>query len=387
MKAVVLAAGEGKRFRPLTETRPKSMLPVAEKPLLAHVVDTLAKSGIDEVVLVVGHRRERIQSHFGEGAAWGVDISYVVQDPPLGTGDALLRAEAHVGEDFLVVNGDRIVERELIDELVRVRRESGEQCMAITTVDDPTQYGMVTVEGPYVSDIVEKPPRHAVTSNLVNAGVYAFGPEIFAAVRRTESRGELDLTKTIADHLDSHPVRAVRYDGLWLELKYPWDLLDANDGVLSHSGTHVARTAEVHDHATVGDPVSVGSDTRLAPGARVLRGSTLGDNVRVGANAVVVNSVVLSDATIGPGTVLEDCIVGESTSVGPNTTVQGGVADVVVDATLHTDVDFGGLLGDHVAIGGSVSVEPGTILGNRVSVEGGCLLSGVVDSDSDVRRG
>lgn len=363
------------------------MLPVADKPLLEHVVDCLADAGIEEIILVVGYQRERIQRHFNERDRWDVDITYAVQESPLGTGDALLTAEPYLGSDFLVVNGDRIVEQELVEQLIEQREETDEQCMAITAVDDPTQYGMVELDGEHVSRLVEKPAEHEVTSNLVNAGLYAFGPEIFAAIRQTEHRGELELTRTLADHLTQVPVRALRYDGLWLELEYPWDLLDANDGVLSYTGSRIDPAAQIHDDATVGDPVVVGADTRVAPGGRVLRGTVLGENVRVGANAVITNSVVFPDATVEPGCVLTDCIVGEGATIGTNTTISGGSTDIVVNESLYQDVEFGGLIGDNADVGADVTVEPGTFVGNHVSIDRGCTISNIIENETHVRQG
>jgi glucose-1-phosphate thymidylyltransferase len=387
VKAVVLTAGPGRRFRPLTDRRPKCMLPVANDPLLEHVLEALVGVGVDEVVFVVGHRRERIQNYFQNGREWGVDVRYATQEKPRGTADALLRAESYVDDDFLVLNGDRFVEPPLLERLWETRTETGNACMAVTRVDDPTRYGMVETAGGRVARVVEKPPAHAVTSQLVNAGVYAFGPEAFAAIRRTDFRGEQHVTKALDDHLDDEPVQVVRYEGLWLELTQPWDLVGVNDRALAHLGGAVSAAADVHDDASVVGPVSVADGAHVRPGARVQRGATLGENVRVGANAVVTNSVVMADATVGPGTVLRDCIVGANAHIGPNVTVEGGRADVVVGDTLHTGVKFGGLFGDGATVGGAVSVDPGTVVGTDATAETGIHLSGTVPSGATVTRG
>lgn len=387
MKAVVLAAGTGERFLPLTATRPKSMLPVANKPLLEHVVESVVGAGVDDVVLVVGSERNRIRRYFGDGGDWDVDVQYAVQESPLGTGDALLQAEPFVGDDFLVLNGDRIVDTPLLNQLVDRRAATGDACMAVTRVDDPSLYGVVSLDDGRVSNIVEKPPEHAVTSNRVNAGAYAFGSEIFDVLRDTEYYGELDLTKALRDHLDRHPVRAVQYDGTFFELTRPWDLLTANEAMLDRVGTSVAASADVHPDTSVGDPVALGREVSLEPGARVLRGSVLGENVDVEANAVVTNSVVLEDTTVGAGTVLRDCIVGADVHLGPNVTVAGGTADVQVRETVFSGIQFGGLVGDGATVGGSVVIEPGTIVGNDATVDGGVRLFESVPSGSMVKHG
>ena len=385
--AVVLAAGKGTRLSPLTDNRPKPMLPAANKPLLEHVVESLAEASIDRVVIVVGYKRERIQNYFGNGEEWGLEIEYAFQERPRGTGDALLQAESHIGEDFVAMNGDRIVDPELVERLVDRRSETGDPCLAVTGVEEPSKYGVVELDGDRVIDITEKPTPSEAASKVVNAGVYAFGPEIFSAVRRTDYRGELALTDTLADLLEDHPLRAVRYRGVWLELSEPWDLLSLNDGILGIEGSRVSPTAQIGDDATVTDPVAIGSDAHLQPGARLLRGTAIGDNVWIGANAVITNSVILPDATVHPGTVLADCVVGESAQVGPNVTAEGGVTDVVVDDTLHTDVRFGGLIGDRARVGGNVTIQPGAILGNEVEIGSGAVVADTVPTGTRVRKG
>jgi glucose-1-phosphate thymidylyltransferase len=363
------------------------MLPVANDPLLEHVVEALVDVGVDEIVFVVGHRRKRIQNYFRSGREWDVEVTYVTQETPRGTADALSRAESYVDDDFLVLNGDRFVQPRLLERLWETRVETGHACMAVTRVDDPTLYGVVETAEGRVSRIVEKPPAHAVASEQVNAGAYAFGPETFASIRRTDFRGEQHVTKALDDHLDDVPVEAVRYEGLWLELTRPWDLVAANERALTHLGGAVSASADVHEDASVVGPMAVAEGAHVQPGARIQRGSALGENVRVGANAVVTNSVVMADATVGPGTVLRDCIVGENARIGPNVTVEGGRADVVVGDTLHTGVKFGGLFGDDANVGGSVSVEPGTVVGNGATAETGSHLSGTVPAGATVTRG
>ncbi|QOS12737.1 sugar nucleotidyltransferase [Haloferax gibbonsii] len=387
MKAIILAAGVGTRLHPLTQTRPKSMLPIGDKPLLEHIVDALATAGVDDIVLVVGHRQERIQNYFQNGNDWDVTIEYVTQETPRGTGDALLKAEHTVGDDCVVVNGDRIVEPRLITELLEQHQATDHACIAITEVEDPTKYGTVTLENGQVTSIREKPEAHETISNLVNAGVYVFGPEIFAAIRQTDQYGELKLTDTLRDYIEEHPLDAVSYDGLWLELSRPWDLLTVNSGVLARTDSTISKSADISSDATVGDPVVVGDHSRIQPGARIFRDVVIGDNVTIGSNAVITNAIILEDAVIEPGSVISDCIIGSGSTIGPVNSIEGGQTDVRVDDDLYTDVKFGGLVGDNVETAGNVTIEPGTIIGNNVSVESGSTLTGRIPEDAHVFRG
>ncbi|MGQ4554933.1 sugar phosphate nucleotidyltransferase [Halobellus sp. GM3] len=385
MKAVVLAAGEGMRLRPLTRTRPKPMIPIGNQPLLEHVLEAAKEAGIDEFVFVVGYKRERIQSHFGDGDDWDVDIEYAVQETQLGTGHALLQAESHVDGNFLALNGDRIVEPSAISAVIEERRETGRPAIGVTRHRNPENYGVVELDGRAVRSIEEKPPAHTVKTDYINAGVYGLGESVFDDLREAEREGELEITSVLREYRDA--LRAVRFDGLWLDVSYHWDTLSVNSGMLDRVPAPVAETATIDERATVVDGTAIGSDARVRPGATVLPGTALGDNVEVGSNAVVSNSVVLADATIGDGAVVRDCVVGENASIGPNSTIEGGEADVVVDGRVHGDVRLGGVVGDNATLGGGVTVAPGTVLGNDARVETGAVVDGWIETDAIVRRG
>ena len=387
MKAVILAAGEGTRLSPLTNVRPKPMLPVANRPVLEHVVTAVADAGVEEVVLVVGYKRERIQSHFGDGDAFGVDVTYAVQETQLGTGHALLQAERFVGEDFLVLNGDKVVGPDVVAALVERRDATGDTAMAVADVDEPELYGVVEAADGTVTDLTEKPPAGEAASSIVNAGAYAFGPDVFAAVRRTESRaGELSLVAALQDYMVDHPIQQVRYDGPWMDVTRPWDLVTVNGRLIDADGggagdAAVARTAPVADATAVADSATV------AAGAVVARGTSLGPNAAVGPNAVVENAVVMTDATVEAGTVVRDCVVAENARVGAGTVAAGGTTDIVVGEEVHRGVRFGGIVGDNASLGGNVTLAPGARVGNDATVAGGALVDEDVPSGGDVRRG
>lgn len=386
MKAVILAAGEGTRLKPLTNVRPKPMLPVANRPLLEHVVEAVAAAGIDEIVLVVGYKRERIQNHFGDGDKWDVQITYAVQDKQLGTGDAILTAESYIGGDFVVLNGDQIVDASFVSRVIEERDRTGDVVLGVTRVDEPELYGVVEVEDNQVVDITEKPPEHAIASEFVNAGVYAFGPDVFAAIRRSKPNAELAVTATLETILSEHTIRAVPNYGPWLDVTRPWDMLTVNSIVTDRNGDTRADAARIAETASVADAVILGKGTVIQPGAVVLRGTTLGENVTIGPNTVVENSILLPDAVVGPGAVVRDCIVGANAVVGPNTTIEGGTGDVALGDVIHRDVRLGGVLGDNAELGGAVMVAPGTILGNGTMVERASVLSGWIDPEATVRR-
>jgi glucose-1-phosphate thymidylyltransferase len=385
MKAVVLAAGEGTRLRPLTRTRPKPMLPIGNQPLLEHVLEAARQAGIDEFVFVVGYKRERIQNHFGDGDDWNVDIDYAVQETQLGTGHALLQAEKYIDGEFLALNGDRIVEPSAISAVITEHGDTDRPVMAVTRHHTPENYGVVELDGRTVRSIEEKPPVHTVRTDYINAGVYGLSQAIFDDLRAAEPDGELAITTVLDEHRDA--LRAIPFDGLWLDVSYHWDILSVNSRMLDRVDPERNETAMVHERATAVDGTALGADVRVQPGGTVLPGTALGDNVEVGSNAVVSNAVVLPDATIGDSAVVRDCVVGENATVGPNTTVEGGEADVRIGSIVHDGVRLGAVVGDNAEVGGGVVLSPGTVLGNHTRVEAGSIVGGRIESGAVVRRG
>lgn len=387
MKGVILAAGEGRRLRPLTARRPKPMLPAGNKPILEHVLTALRAAGVHEIVLVVGYRKERIQNYFGDGDRLDVDLTYVMQSPRLGTGHALLQAEPHVGGEFVALNGDRIIEPSVVEQVRDRRRETGDPVMAVTDVETPSDYGVVELDGDRVVDLREQPPEALTTSNLINAGVYGLGPEMFSALRETDVEGELGLTAPLTDGLDQRPVRPVRYRGLWVDVTTPWDLVDVNARIVDHLDPEHADSASIAESAVIAPASVVGENSVVRPNATVMPGTVIGPNVSVGPNVVLENTVVLPDATFEPGVTLADCVVGANAHVGPGTVAEGGRADVTLDDTVHDDVLFGGLVGDNSRLGGNVTIAPGTVLGNDATVGSGARLDGRYESDIHVVHG
>ncbi|MDO9098346.1 MAG: sugar phosphate nucleotidyltransferase, partial [Candidatus Methanoperedens sp.] len=181
MKAVILAAGRGTRMGPLTENRPKVMLPIANMSLLEHIVLTLRASGIREFLIVVGYCKEVITEYFGDGSKLGVDIEYSEQLAQKGTANAIAVARESINERFMVTNGDVLAG---ISDIKKLCNISGDVVLAAKTVAVPQEYGILHVKGDKVEKLVEKPEKS--TSNFANAGIYIFDPVIFDAIDNTK---------------------------------------------------------------------------------------------------------------------------------------------------------------------------------------------------------
>jgi len=236
MKAVVLAAGKGVRLRPLTNNVPKVMVKAKGRPMLEHALSRLAEAGIGGFEIVVGYRSDAIAAHFGNEFA-GVPINYITQDEQLGTAHAVALAEGNVEGDFIVTNGDVIVESALYARMISGKKDAlsddgFDALVAGRRVDDPWRYGVLVHEGAALKDIIEKPAYGKQTGNVINAGIYRFNGKIFPAIRETREseRSEYEIVDSIKIMMQSGGKAGVLiYEGACLDIGDAEDLKRANE--------------------------------------------------------------------------------------------------------------------------------------------------------------
>ncbi len=228
MKAVVLAAGLGKRMKPLIKGRPKALVELGGKPLLQHVLESLQKAGVEEAVIVIGFGGEKIKKRFGKRFG-KLKLFYVVQRIPMGTAHAVLKAKDRVKGRFLVASADVIVLPSLWKRLAA--KKGFDAVIALREERHPERFGVALVSGKKMMQIVEK-PRKKIESSLVNAGAYSFSQRIFPALRKTKvsSRGEFELTDTINALAGKDRVGFVVYNGKCLDIGNLEDLRKAEKG-------------------------------------------------------------------------------------------------------------------------------------------------------------
>lgn len=387
MKAVILAGGAGKRLHPVTRRRPKPMIPIANRPILEYIVESVVEAGIDKIVLVVGYERDRIQTYFGDGDDWGVSIDYVIQEKQLGTAHAVAQAEPHIDSSFLVLNGDCIIDSSVVSS-VQESVTDGEtaHALAVTRVARPELYSGVTTADRQVRTI-ETDTQQDTDTELVNAGIYGFSPGVFDAIRDTDPsrNGEYELPSTVTQLIATDGVQAVPYDGPWHDVTNLWDLLPVTDVVLDRiddpvSGA-VADGAQVDARSVLAPTASVGQSVVIGPN------STVGENAHVEPNATIKNSVVFPDASIEAGAVIKDSIIGAGATVGANTTIRGGTSTITIRGTIHDDVRLGAVVGENTEVGGGVVLSTGTIIGNAATIGDGCTVSSRIGDGETVRRG
>ncbi len=222
-KAVVMAAGKGVRLRPYTDDRPKVMIDVNGKPLIYYLLRNMKAAGIDEANLIVGYMKEVIEDYFGESFQ-GMRLNYFVQEKQLGTAHAISLVQGYVAKNFLVLNGDVVVESSLISGMMKMDEfDPYDGIIVAREVVDPWRYGCLKVENDELKGIVEKPPMGSQPSNLINAGIYRFNQKIFPAILMTDPsvRNEFEIVDSI--------MNMVKYGGRVGVRKYEGSVVDVGN--------------------------------------------------------------------------------------------------------------------------------------------------------------
>ncbi|MFD1571302.1 sugar phosphate nucleotidyltransferase [Halorubrum laminariae] len=393
--AVVLAGGEGQRLRPLTRNRPKPMLPAANRPIIEYVLDAIIEAGVSDIHLVVGYKRQRVQSHLGPTYR-NVKLTYHTQEKQLGSGHALLQARDEIDESFVVVNGDQIADPALITDVLDAH-DSQVAAATLSVVDSEkaVQYGVVTVEGDHVTQLREQ-PRNEPTG-LLNAGIYAFTPSIFEVLDTLpRPSGTLALTAAVSHLIEEteQPVRGVRGDGFWIDATFPWDLLAVAQQVYTMEWIDeptidphvwVAESATVHPSATLEGPVVVGPDAEIGAGAVVGPAATIGGNATVGANAVLTNTLIDDGSRVGANSTVVDAVFGQDVVFGPNSVITGGDHDVTIDTQVYPDRELGAVIADRSRLGGGTTVCGGVLIGSGVRVHDGVRVETNVADEVELR--
>lgn len=312
MQAVVLAAGEGKRMYPLTQTRPKVMVPVANKPLLEHVMLAARDAGISEFVFVVGYKKETVKEHFGNGSRWGVSIKYIEQEEQFGTAHAIGLAKKFVSSRFLVLNGDVFVRAGCLEKAVGTKNGI---LMVLKKVENPSELGVAVTDGGCVRKIIEKPPK--LVSNLASSGIFIFTPEVFDAIERTplSARGEYEITDTLQILIDGGTRVGYVISEEWMDIGRPWDLLEANENILRNLKNKV--DCEVEPNAALHGPVATGNGTIIRSGSYIIGPVVIGDGCDIGPNCFIRPYTAIGNKVrIGNAVEIKNSIIMDGTHVG-----------------------------------------------------------------------
>jgi len=388
-KAAILAAGDSTRMRPLSDNRPKHLLPIAGKPLIFHTLDALRNAGIEEVLIVFGYQGQTMKEAI-DARNWGkMEILYIHQDRRMGTAHAAGYARKFAGkDDILLIYGDVLVGPETFEKLIKQHeKRKASLTLSVFPVKDPSAYGVVSVEGNMVKDLIEKPREDQMVSNLVNAGVYAAGPELWDAIAKTKKsdREEYEITDSIMMLVHMGKVEAFTIENWWIDVGKPWDLLEANelimkgairqiagkveDGATIKGSVVIDPSAHIKSGAYIEGPVYIGPECVVGPNCYIRAHTVLVARVKIGNAVEIKNSIIMEDTNVGHLSYVGDSVIGRYSNFGAGTitanlrhddqSVKVTVKDRRVDSGRRK---LGAIISDNVKTGIGTSIAPGVVI-------------------------
>lgn len=331
MKALILAGGKGTRLRPLTVYTPKPVVPVLNRPFLLYQIEILRKAGITDITLSLSYQPGKIEDILGDGSDFGVDLTYVTEPSPMGTGGAYRFAADDSRETTIVFNGDILTDVD-ISEIVALHRSSkAEATLTLAPVPDPSAFGLVkTGERGEVLEFLEKPTPDQLTEltvNTINAGIYILEPSILDMIPKGENRSfEYNIFPQILE--EKRPFFAYTLsDRYWRDIGTPQNYLAAHldflHGRIDGFELPASDRSETATAAAVDKNSVLGEGCLIKPHARITN-SVLGPGVQVDEKAVIADSVIWAHTRVGMSAEVDGALIGRSCYIGRNSTVRSG---------------------------------------------------------------
>jgi len=399
LKALILAAGEGSRLRPLSVNRPKPMFNICGKPILEHIIDLLKSVGITDLVVVVGYQKESIIDYFGSGFDFEVDIKYIVQENQIGIEDAILKSENELKDEdyFLLAHADFFVDKDMVQRTIDTFNEfNADSTIALTLAPDVSRYGVAeldTSDG-RIEQIIEKPVLGSELSKYAVSSVYMFRPEIFTLLKENQQ-----LDQAINQLCKRGNVYAAIWEGQWIDVEYPWDTLTAAQFVMDRlmkEGSYISKDAEIDGKvegpvwisdgvkirpgAVIKGPVYIGKDTFIGDNSLIRDYTAIESNVVIGFGVEIKNSVILGSSFINRLSFIGDSVIANNVYIGAGTHIINYSAGETIYALVNGDkmdtgrTKLGAIIGDQTTLEVNCSIMPGRKIGNKVWVGPGVVI-------------
>ncbi len=342
MQALILAGGKGTRLRPLTVYTPKPVVPVVNRPFLLYQIEILRNAGITDVTLSLSYQPDKIEHILGGGKEFGVNLRYITEPSPMGTGGAYKFAADALRETTVVFNGDILTNLDISKVIEFHQAKGAAATISLVPVDDPSRYGVVQIDSDRkVLRFIEKPQPDEIARlniNTINAGIYVLEPSILDIIAKDANRSfEYDIFPDILKR--ELPFYGYEMKGeYWLDIGTPASYLKAHHDFLSGaiSGFEVEREAgsDVATRAEIDKTSVIGEGCSIKPGVRIIN-SVIGAGVHIEEKALIENSVVWAHSRISSAAEIRNAIIGRSCHIGRNVTVGDG--SVLGDKTALTD--------------------------------------------------
>ncbi|MEM7140479.1 MAG: sugar phosphate nucleotidyltransferase [Actinomycetota bacterium] len=370
MKAVIMAGGEGTRLRPLTSNVPKPMMPLANRPMMEHILDLLKQHGFDEIVVTVAFMANHIRDWFGDGSEFGVRMVYATEETPLGTAGSVRNAMEELTEPFLVISGDVLTDIDLTKIVEAHREQQAMATIGLIRVENPLEFGIViTKDDGSIERFLEKPGWGQVFSDTVNSGIFVLEPEIFDYI---EADKPVDFSSEVFPALlaDEKPLFGAVAEGYWEDVGNLESYVSAHADILERKvivdiegfeqddQLFIGENVTVHPDAIISGPGVIGDNCRIEAGARIGPYSVLGANVRVRAEADVERSVIADNAYLAEGVNLRGAVVGRA-----------------CDLRAGVKADEGAVIGDECFVGEGATIGAGVKVYPFKTIEAGASVN------------
>ena len=374
MQAVILAAGKGTRCHPLTLTRPKALLKIANRTILEHNLEQL-KGLVDDVIIVVGYLGAMIRTQMGDSFG-GMKIRYVEQKEINGTGGALLLCKNLLKGRFLVLNGDDLYSRKDIERCLK-----HQYSVMAKEVADPEKWGIFDVKSGFVTGLTEKPK--SAKSNLANTGLYVLDTKIFEYKLKKSAREEYEATDLVAALARKEKIHCERVADYWIPIGYPWHILEANEFLLTRMKKSVIKgTIEkgvtvkgqlalgkgslIKSGAYIEGPVVIGENCAIGPNCFIRGATSIGNDCKVGNAVEIKNCVIYDNSSVPHLSYIGDSVIGEHVNLGAGTITANlrfdhkEIKTIINGEKVNTlRKKCGAFVGDHAQTGINVSLMPG----------------------------
>lgn len=392
IQVVIMAAGKSTRTYPVTLTKPKPLLRIANKPILAHQLDQFL--GLtEEALIIVGYKSEMIRTYFGESYQ-GIRLRYVEQTEQLGTGHAIMQVRDHIRDRFLVMNGDDLYARQDIEGCLTYPYS-----LLGMEVADPRQFGVLTVEDGLVKDLIEKPEHPA--SNLTSIGMYVFDRQIFEILDNIprSPRGEYEVTDAVKQFAQQVAVHCHVSTNYWIPVGFPWSLLNANDFLLEHGFEEPRMEGMVEPGVTIEGRLSLGKHSVIRQGTRIQGNLWVGENCVIGSNCHITGNTAIGDHSyLAMANSIKNSIITQHVRIEPYCNISHSVLGddcvihsgiVTMSAPLETKTvtsyvkgqridsgrqQLGAVLADHVFMYPHIVTYPGVKIGPNKIVPAGTVV-------------
>lgn len=373
MRAVIMAGGKGTRLRPLTCCLPKPMVPIANRPMMAHILELVRQHGYTNVTATLFYLPDAIRNYFGDGRSFGLDMDYAVEDVPLGTAGSVKNACGAAKDTLLVISGDTLTDINLAEALEFHRRKGSAATLVLTKVRSPLEYGLVITDGDgKIRRFLEKPGWGEVFSDCVNTGIYILEPDVLKEIPDGQV---FDFSKNLFPALlkKKAPLYGFLASGYWSDIgnldqyrEAQIDILRGNIQVAGiqtaqyqpQPGVWVGKGCEISSDAVLAGPALIGSGCIVSAGAFVGEYSMIGDDVRLEPGASIKRSVIWSGSQLGAGSELRGVVAASRTIIGP-----------------HATAFEGAVIGERSCVGERTVIRPGVKIWPDKQIEAGAIIN------------